>query len=58
MDEKGYAPCPTLEIYDMPVKKIIYAASVGLDADVFNAFLQPEPEVAEEEADSLEVAKE
>ncbi len=56
--EKGYASCPMLEIYDVPAKKIVYAASVGVDAEVFDGFLEPEPEVVEEEAvDSTEISE-
>ncbi len=57
MDEKGYGPAPSLEIYDMPVKKIIYAVSVGIEADVFDGFLEPESEPVEEEAVDSAIVK-
>ncbi len=56
MEEKSYTMCPSLEIYDMLEKKIIYAMSIGLNTEVFDAFLKPKPEPVEEEEgpDTLE----
>jgi hypothetical protein len=37
---KKYSPVPVMEIYDRPNEKIVYVASVNLDARVFDDFLK------------------
>ncbi len=42
VDEKEYAMGPTLEIYDMPKKKTLYAMSTDLEMSLLESFLEPE----------------
>jgi len=40
MEQHNYAMVPIVEIYDTPNKTISYVASIRMDADYFNSFLE------------------
>jgi hypothetical protein len=38
--QHNYRPGPIMEIYDTPNEKIFYVASIAMDTDIFNSFLE------------------